>query len=142
MICVTVAGASNANSLRLAVVEKKTPDQPGFSVPTGLPDSRPITGLGDKATMYSRSDTFSALDLIAEGCGGFEGNAQTLRILTRLEPKVLTDGGAVVGLNLTRACLDATAKYPWPRRDGKRKYGVYADDLPAFEWVRAAARRR
>ncbi|HET6530726.1 MAG TPA: deoxyguanosinetriphosphate triphosphohydrolase, partial [Actinoplanes sp.] len=32
--------------------------------------------------------------------------------------------------------LDATAKYPWQRRPGTRKFGVYADDLPVFEWLR------
>lgn len=72
-----------------------------------------------------------ALDQVAEACGGFEGNAQTLRVLTRLEAKV---PGA--GLNLTRASLDASCKYPWPRRPGRRKFGVYADDLPVFEWLR------
>ena len=81
----------------------------------------------------------AALDLLAAPCGGFEGNAQTLRILTRLETKTLDPDGGPAGLNLTRAVLDATAKYPWPRRDGQRKYGVYADDLPAFGWVRAGA---
>src|SRR3954454_8999382 len=73
----------------------------------------------------------AALDAAARACGGFEGNAQTLRVLTRLEAKI---EGA--GLNLTRASLDATAKYPWPRRTGTRKFGVYADDLPVFEWLR------
>jgi dGTPase len=73
----------------------------------------------------------TALDQAAQACGGFEGNAQTLRVLTRLEAKV---PGA--GLNLTRASLDACSKYPWPRRDGYRKFGVYPDDRPVFDWMR------
>lgn len=75
-----------------------------------------------------------ALDQVAQACGGFEGNAQTLRVLTRLEAKVPS-----AGLNLTRASLDATCKYPWPRRDGQRKFGVYADDTPVFTWLRRSA---
>ncbi|GHJ45289.1 deoxyguanosinetriphosphate triphosphohydrolase-like protein [Catellatospora sp. TT07R-123] len=75
-----------------------------------------------------------ALDEVARPWGGFEGNAQTLRVLSRLEAKV---EGA--GLNLTRASLDATCKYPWPRRAGTRKFGVYADDRPVFDWVRQGA---
>ncbi|MGC4895279.1 deoxyguanosinetriphosphate triphosphohydrolase [Micromonospora sp. DT31] len=81
----------------------------------------------------------AALDELAAGCGGFEGNAQTLRVLTRLEAKVLTDDGRSAGLNLTRAALDAVSKYPWPRRPGERKFGVYADDRPVFDWLRAGA---
>jgi dGTPase len=76
----------------------------------------------------------AALDLAAQPCGGFEGNAQTLRVLTRLEAKV--DGA---GLNLTRASLDASCKYPWARSPGRRKFGVYADDAPVFDWLRATA---
>jgi dGTPase len=76
----------------------------------------------------------AALDEAARSCGGFEGNAQTLRVLTRLEAKV--DGA---GLNLTRASLDASCKYPWPRRPGRRKFGVYADDQPVFDWIRQPA---
>ena len=78
-----------------------------------------------------------ALDGFAAGCGlegGFEGNAQTLRILTRLEPKI--DG---VGLNLTRASLDASCKYPWVRRPGDRKYSAYPEDADVFAWVREGA---
>ena len=82
----------------------------------------------------------SALALLAGpggvlACGGFEGNAQSLRLLTRLEPKV---PGA--GLNLTRATLDAALKYPWlnaPQGDDPPKYGAYASDAAAFEWIRA-----
>src|SRR5699024_2899817 len=84
---------------------------------------------------------------IARDAGGFEGNAQTLRLLTRLEPKVVTPDGRGVGLNLTRASLDASTKYPWSRADAParpdgtptHKFGVYTDDLPVFDWVRAGA---
>ena len=70
---------------------------------------------------------------------GFEGNAQTLRILARLEPKVLIDGTSF-GLNLTRASLDAAVKYPVTRTnaDGSvnRKYSAYDEDASVLEWVR------
>jgi dGTPase len=80
-----------------------------------------------------------ALHELAHECGGFEGNAQTLRILTRLEPKLVSPDGVGRGLNLTRACLDAATKYPWPRRPGTAKFGVYADDIAVFQWMRQAA---
>jgi dGTPase len=81
---------------------------------------------------------------VAEGCGGFEGNAQSLRLLTRLEPKRFSQDGISVGLNLTRAALDAATKYPWPRgghpvSPGSPKFGVYEDDLPVFGWLRKGA---
>ncbi|WP_178945943.1 deoxyguanosinetriphosphate triphosphohydrolase [Kocuria sp. TGY1127_2] len=88
----------------------------------------------------------AALDVIAAQAGGFEGNAQTLRLLSRLEPKVIMPDGHSAGLNLTRACLDAACKYPWTKEDApvtngrkSRKFGVYEDDLPVFEWFRDGA---
>lgn len=85
-----------------------------------------------------------ALDEAAAEIGGFEGNAQTLRLLSRLEPKKMTDHGTPAGLNLTRATLDAATKYPWLKNDaplksdGKptRKFGVYDDDAAVFNWFR------
>jgi dGTPase len=79
----------------------------------------------------------AALDVVAAECGGFEGNAQTLRVLTRLEAKVVLPSGAPAGLNLTRAVLDATCKYPWARRADTRKFGHYAADSEAFAWLRS-----
>ena len=103
----------------------------------------------------------AALNELAAPYGGFEGNAQSLRLLTRLEPKV-----AGAGLNLTRATLDATLKYPWFRTHpggssaspggrppapppggddppdpprGPRKFGAYAEDAEVFNWIRAGA---
>ncbi len=82
----------------------------------------------------------SELDRIADHIGGFEGNAQSLRVLTRLEAKVVDpETGQSAGLNLSRASLDAACKYPWTRRPGTRKFGAYADDLPVFTWLREGA---
>ncbi len=80
-----------------------------------------------------------ALAIVAEPCGGFEGNAQSLRLLTRIEAKTVDADGRSLGLNLTRASLDAATKYPWPRSENPRKFGVYDDDVEIFNWVRAGA---
>ncbi len=86
-----------------------------------------------------------ALNDWADDIGGFEGNAQSLRILSRLEPKVLDERGRSFGLNLTRASLDAACKYPWtaehplPDAGGRLKFGVYPDDEPVFRWLREGA---
>jgi dGTPase len=71
---------------------------------------------------------------------GFEGNAQSFRIVTRLSLRKEHQHG----LNLTRATLDAILKYPWlrdltdqsPNNTHWRKYGSYAADRQMFQWVR------
>ena len=78
-----------------------------------------------------------ALNQIAASCGGFEGNAQSIRLLIRLEAKTVLPDGKSVGLNLTRASLDAATKYPWSRVVNARKFGVYEDDLEIFNWYRS-----
>ena len=92
-----------------------------------------------------------ALNTWAQEFGGFEGNAQTLRLLTRIEPKVFAPSGKPLGLNLTRAALDATCKYPWTLEDSvfddgggarSNKFGVYADDEEVFNWMRMGAPAR
>lgn len=88
-----------------------------------------------------------ALSVWAEDFGGFEGNAQTLRLLSRLEPKVFDSSGQTRGLNLTRASIDAACKYPWARSEGVAesggnqsvKFGYYEDDKEVFEFARSGA---
>jgi len=80
-----------------------------------------------------------ALAKISQGIGGFEGNAQSFRLLTRIEAKTVDSDGLSVGLNLTRATLDAATKYPWSSLANSKKFGVYGDDQEIFNWVREGA---
>ncbi|MBL3685718.1 dNTP triphosphohydrolase [Leucobacter zeae] len=57
---------------------------------------------------------------------GFEGNAQSFRILTQLD----TLGRDFPGLNLTAATRAATLKYPWTRAEW---IGVTAEDRPVAD---------
>ncbi|WP_198411107.1 deoxyguanosinetriphosphate triphosphohydrolase family protein [Microbacterium suaedae] len=74
---------------------------------------------------------------------GFEGNAQTFRILTRLDEHDQPG----VGLNLTSAVRAAVLKYPWQRgqgggrRGGASKFSMYAVDVgDAHDALRAYPR--
>lgn len=82
------------------------------------------------------------LAAVAADIGSFEGNAQTLRLLARLEAKRFHPDGRSAGLNLTRAVLDACCKYPWgvhARGPHTHKFGHYEDDAPVFAWLRQGA---
>lgn len=64
--------------------------------------------------------------------GGFEGNPQSFRILTRLSHKSTSKDPAstkddnYLGLDLTAASIDAVSKYPWGRESLKyKKWGAY-----------------
>lgn len=68
---------------------------------------------------------------------GFEGNAQSFRVVTKLSVRYLE--GSQPGLNLTRATLNALLKYPWGRAtEGKasEKYGHYASEEEEFRFAR------
>jgi dGTPase len=81
------------------------------------------------------------LDHKAKDFGGFEGNAQSFRIVTRLGIRSLTYSG----LNLTKGSLRAILKYPWlysrrpddpDHKTGKKpKWGAYDCDHDAFSKI-------
>jgi dGTPase len=78
------------------------------------------------------------LDRLVIGAGvadGFEGNPQYFRIVTKLA----TRSAKFSGLNLTRAALNASLKYPWTRETSgyrKRKWGAYGTEKKEFDWAR------
>ncbi|WP_372761514.1 anti-phage deoxyguanosine triphosphatase [Pseudoalteromonas sp.] len=90
-----------------------------------------------------------ALNYMMRDHGGFEGNAQTLRIVAKLEP--YSNG---YGMNLTRRTLLGFIKYPgfindlWhtiPTTNANRSFikaddwrpakGLYNDDAAIFNWI-------
>lgn len=66
--------------------------------------------------------------------GGFEGNAQTLRLISQT---IYTSGGDRRGLNPTRALLDGVLKYKtlWGEVPDQKKHFLYADQQPALDFV-------
>lgn len=72
------------------------------------------------------------------GCEeGYEGNAQSFRIVTKLS----TRRSSLVGLDLTRATLNATLKYPWSWSRGKHKFGYYQTEVADFDFAREGAKQ-
>lgn len=72
---------------------------------------------------------------------GFEGNAQSFRIVTRLAvryPETIS-GQNITGLNLTRATLRAMSKYPWSRSslsNHNDKWGTYSSEEHFLNWAK------
>jgi len=76
----------------------------------------------------------------------FEGNAQSFRIVTLLEPKLFAQTASGrdrwVGLNLSRTTLRSMCKYPLVETEAMKdeehpKFGIYddSDDREYFEWL-------
>ena len=72
----------------------------------------------------------------AGAADGFEGNAQSFRIVTNLGVHFPD----VPGLDLSRATLCALLKYPWMRGGSvtrPTKWGAYTSEFNDFRWARA-----
>lgn len=101
------------------------------------PDAAEAAGLGhDLGHPPFGHVAEKALNEKAHLAGGFEGNAQSFRIVTRLAIR-----SPEPGLSLTRRTLNGCLKYPWlqvPTDEQKNeKYGAYRNnDEEAFHWVR------
>jgi dGTPase len=81
-----------------------------------------------------------ALDTLMKGVGGFEGNAQTIRVLTKLEKKI-PDSTKRVGLNLTSRSIASVLKYdeiiPVVRQEkDKLSKGYYNSDAELIHQVK------
>ena len=97
----------------------------------------------------------TALNCMMCESGGFEGNAQTFRIITKLEPYTPN-----AGMNLTRRTILGLVKYPAILDEASPQYaelqlpthtdshtlrkvdwrpskGLYRDDLPMMDWLLA-----
>ena len=70
------------------------------------------------------------LKSLMKSYGGFEANAQNIRVLTELETK----SNDYSGLNLTRAVIDGQMKYK-DTFNGKRKKFIYCEDTEVMEWA-------
>lgn len=87
-----------------------------------------------------------ALDELMVEFGGFEGNAQTLRILAAVERKFIdVQGGqpcSEFGLDLTFRTLASVLKYdskiPKRKRGAKLHKGYYASEAPLVKKIKAA----
>jgi dGTPase len=76
-----------------------------------------------------------SLNELAKTFGGFEGNAQSFRILSRLA----FHSPEYQGLNLTRATLCAVLKYPWLKDTNpakRKKWGAYLSEKENLTFAR------
>jgi dGTPase len=94
---------------------------------------------GSDRTQLDREGYGEALPAVSDP-DGFEGNAQSFRILTKLAAHHPRN---YPGLNLTRATLDSVLKYPWRRELGAgpetkayRKYGAYISEEEDLDFAR------
>lgn len=131
------------------LAEKLGKEQKGYAAALGGldPDATEAAALahdlGHPPFGHIAEDELNKLTRKAGLRDGFNGNAQSFRIVTNLAV-----GNAVAkrtrepiprGLNLTRGTLNGILKYPWGRGENQQqfdKWGFYSTERAVFNWVR------
>lgn len=125
-----------SHSLKVAQVARATATR----LRTGMPDIDPLVAEAAALAHDLGHPPFGhaaerELDKLARKAGlddGFEGNAQSFRIVTVLAAR----DARSPGLDLCRATLDAILKYPWVWEEGERKWGAYLSEQSDFDFAR------
>jgi dGTPase len=112
-----------------------TPElEPGFLIDVDLCESAALAhDIGHPPFGHAGESTLHRLMI---PYGGFEGNAQTLRLIGEI---IYTSGGRRRGLNPTRALIDGVMKYKTLFGDlpDQKKHFLYADQEPFLDFIRA-----
>jgi dGTPase len=98
--------------------------EPGFAIDVDLCEAAALAhDIGHPPFGHAGEGT---LHRLMRDHGGFEGNAQTLRLIGQT---IFTSGGGRRGLNPTRALIDGIMKYKtlWGEVPDQRRHFLYAD---------------
>jgi dGTPase len=128
------------HTLEVSQIARSLGERLGLNAPYLVEAAALIHDLGHPPFGHNGED---ALKEWMHGRGSFEANAQSFRIVTRLELKFAPSSvrGGRIGLNLSKDSLRASFKYPWPREEGdplrSRKFGYYEHEPEAeiAKWV-------
>ena len=123
------------------VIANQTPEAITLGVDPEVVESACLAhDLGHPPFGHLGEEVLNELVLENEDQDGFEGNAQSFRILTKLAVRFV----ACEGLDLTRVTLAACIKYPWRRRPKhplkSRKWGYYGVDQASFDFARMGSK--
>lgn len=118
------------------IAERWLADHPDDDIDADVVEAAALAhDLGHPPFGHIAEDQLDTLLVADSHHDGFEGNAQSFRIVTKLARRSRNHPG----LDLTRASLQALTKYPWARgTSGKRhrKFGTFHPEESDFRWSR------
>lgn len=129
-------GRGLANSLLSTAAGEKSAQDAGGLDPTVVEAASLAHDLGHPPFGHVAESELNILLTDAAVADGYEGNAQSFRIVSRLAVRFVD----IPRLNLTRATMAAILKYPWKRGEYPAKpdkWGAYEGEAVEFNWARA-----